>query len=310
MPRKAKPRRRLKLYFQGRAKPGKEGQAPKTRHRISVKDGRLRLQRPESKGVTPETFDFQSIKERIEESLKKGRPKAAKSFGESRVATGIPGLDEVMQGGFLKNSVNMVAGGSGTGKSIFCMHFLVNGIEKFNEPGVYISFEERPEKILRDMAGFNWNLEDKIRKNQLAILYYTPEQVEKVLTTGAGTVRDIVESMGAKRIIIDSITAFLLLHERELERRKALLKLFDIITKWGCTALLVSEHEQNPIQHESGALEFEVDSVIILYYVQKGDVRQRAIEIFKMRATRHSSKIFPMQITEHGIMVFPQESIF
>lgn len=283
---------------------------PKARHRISVKDGKLELQKPKGREKAGGAYDFLSIKKHIEASLRKTKPRTVKSFGESRVATGIRGFDGVMQGGFLKNSVNMVAGGSGTGKSILCMQFLVNGIEKFNEPGVYISFEERPEKILRDMRNFNWNLEDKIKKKKLAILYYTPEQVEKVLTTGAGTVRDVVESIGAKRLVIDSITAFLLLHNRELDRRRALLKLFDIITKWGCTALLTSEHEQNPVQHKAGALEFEVDSVIILYYVQKGDMRQRAIEIFKMRATKHATKIFPMQITDNGIVVFPEESVF
>jgi KaiC/GvpD/RAD55 family RecA-like ATPase len=264
MPGKARPR----LYFRGgpkKAKPVAKRRKripPKARHRISIRDGKLRLQRPGGRPEGAGEFDFQKIRKQIESSLKKTGPEPVKSFGESRVSTGIRGFDAVMQGGFLRNSVNMVAGGSGTGKSILCMQFLVSGIEKFNEPGIYISFEERPEKILRDMRSFNWNLEDKIKKNKLAILYYTPEQVEKVLTTGAGTVRDVVESIGAKRLVIDSITAFLLLHDRELDRRRALLR------------------------------------------------RQRAIEIFKMRATKHASKIFPMQITDNGITVFPEESVF
>jgi KaiC/GvpD/RAD55 family RecA-like ATPase len=245
-----------------------------------------------------------------EEPLTREEPVAQEKQSGDRCATGIEGFDGLMEGGFIRNSSNIVVGGSGSGKSIFSVQFLVNGIEKYGEHGVYISFEQDQKRLIRDMKKFGWKLEEKIKNNQLAIVHYTPEQVGRVLETGAGTVRDIVASINAKRVVIDSISAFLLLHESELERRKELLKLFTTLEKWGCTSLLISEQEQDPEKHESAALEFSCDGIIIIYYVRRGDVRTRAIEIFKMRATQHMNKIVPMEITDSGIAVFPQESVF
>jgi len=277
--------------------------------KIGLADGKMSVSRTKEQAAKISQFDFSSMKQKITSKLE-GDKRHAETYPIDRCTTGVEGLDEMMEGGFVKNSSNIVAGGSGSGKSIFCMQFLVNGIEKCREPGVYISFEEDKEKIFRDMSDFGWDLEGKIKKGQLAIVHYTPEQVGKVLETGAGTVRDVVESTNAKRVVIDSITAFLLLHETELEKRKNLLRLFETLEKWGCTALLISEHEQDPEKHESAALEFSVDGIIILYNIKKGDVRTRALEVYKMRATEHTTKIIPMQVTNRGISLFPDASVF
>lgn len=229
---------------------------------------------------------------------------------EERVKTGIPGLDGVMEGGFRKASVNLIAGGAGSGKSIFCMQFLVKGIEKYNENGIYISFEENQEKIIKDFERFGWDLKKKIDEGKLLILYYAPEQVEKVLEAGGGTVRDAIESINATRVVIDSLTAFTLLHENELKKRKGCLHLFDAIHKWGVTSLMTSEQEPDPDKHESIVLEFESDGVVLLYNVRKGDIRKRSLEIFKMRGTHHAAKIFPMKISEDGVVIFPEETVF
>ncbi len=227
-----------------------------------------------------------------------------------RTPTGIPGLDEVMEGGVKKGSVNLIGGGAGCGKSIFCMQFLANGIECYNENGIYISFEENEEKVLEDFKRFNWKIEEKIRNKKLLLLFYTPEQVQNVVEAGGGAVRDIIESLNAKRVVIDSLTAFTLLHETELEKRKAVLRLVDAMRNWGCTAMVTSEQEPDPDRHQSTVMEFEVDGVILLYNVRKGDIRERSLEIFKMRGTKHSAKIFPMKIDDNGITIFPEETIF
>jgi circadian clock protein KaiC len=253
---------------------------------------------------------MQVRKEKESVKITCSEPLSKKQSEEERVPTYIQGFDDAISGGFLKNSVNMIGGGAGSGKSIFCMQFLVNGIEKHNENCIYISFEEDEEKILRDMKKFGWNLEEKIKNKQLVILSYTPEEVDKVLETGAGTVRDIIDSIDAKRIVVDSMTAFLLLYKTEREQRKAALKLFESTSKWNCTTLITSEQEPDPERHSSTVTEFESDSVILLYNIRKGDVRERSIEIFKMRATLHSAKIFPMQITEKGIIVYPEQVVF
>lgn len=254
-------------------------------------------------------LDTSDIKSIIEQRLKK-KVKEEKPGAEKRIHTGIPGLDDVMEGGFRKYSVNLIGGGAGSGKSIFCMQFLVEGIDKYNENGVYISFEQDQKRILEDFKRFNWNLEKKIEEKKLVILHYTPEQVEKVLEAGGGTVRDVIESSDAKRLVIDSLTAFTLLHENELTKRKVSLQLFDAVHKWGCTALMISEQEPDPEKHKSNVMEFEADGVILLYNVRKGDIRERSLEIFKMRAVRHAAKIFPMKIDDKGIIIFPEETVF
>ncbi len=255
--------------------------------------------------------DFRKIKAEIEAEVRGdfGR-RSPGAVIKDRVATGIPGLDDVMGGGLRSNSVNLVAGGAGSGKTILGMQFLVNGIESYGQSGIYISFEQTEKEILEDMKGFDWQLDNKIKDKKLVILTYTPDQVENVLRVGGGTVRDTIESINAKRVVIDSLSAFTLLHEDALAQRKACIELFESIKKWSCTALLLSEQDENPDTHRSTVEEFEVDSVILLYNLRKGDSRERALEIFKMRGSKHSAKIFPMTISDTGIRTFPDQTVF
>ena len=278
------------------------------KHSISVDSGKLQVSRPKgfTKEIKNKSLHFEDMKKNIQNVFKND----SESSGENRVSTGIPGLDEVMESGFRRNSVNVIGGGAGTGKSIFAMQFLVDGIEKKNENGIYISFEESEDKILNDYKRFNWNLKDKIKNRQLFILHYTPEQVNKVLEMGGGVIRDTIDEVSAKRLVIDSVTAFTLLYEKDLEKRKALLQLFETINKWGITALLISEQEEDPDKHQATTIEFEVDGVVLLYNIRKGDIRERSLEVFKMRATQHAGRIFPMKIDNNGITIYPEETVF
>ena len=127
------------------------------------------------------------------------------AYYAERVPTGIKGLDEAMSGGFVRDSINLIAGGPGSGKSIFCMQYLVRGIEN-GENGVFVSFEQSEEKIRQDMARFGWKLEEKIAQKKLAILYFTPEQIENILQSGSDVLKDMIEYVGAKRLVIDSLS--------------------------------------------------------------------------------------------------------
>lgn len=254
-------------------------------------------------------LDFALVKKDIEKKLKETESKKPKTISQ-RVATGIPGLDETIENGIIKNSSVLVGGGAGSGKTIFCMQFLVNGIDEFDEPGVFISFEQTPEELLEDFSRFNWGLKKKIEQKKLVILHFTPEEVNKFLESGGGIVRDTIESIGAKRLVIDSLTAFTLLFKNDLTTRKAVLQLFKSMAKWNVTTLVTSEQEPDPENHISTIMEFEVDGVILLYNLRKGDVRERSLEIYKMRATQHSAKIFPMKIEDAGIIIYPEETVF
>ncbi len=223
-----------------------------------------------------------------------------------RVPTGIPKLNSLVSGGFKKESVNLVTGGPGSGKTIFATQFIMEGLKK-GETGIYITFEEKKKKFYEDMLVFGWDLEKYEKKKKFAFLEYTPEQVKKILTEGGGIVETVIEKLKAKRLVIDSITSFSLLYEDELTRKEAALALFELIDKWGCTAVLTSQ-DRSPNDHIiSAALEFETDAIVLLYHVKKKGVRTRALEVLKMRGTKTPEKTFDFKITKKGIIVNPRK---
>ncbi len=223
-----------------------------------------------------------------------------------RVSTGIPNLDPLIGGGFKRNSVNLIAGGAGCGKTIFAMQFIVEGVKK-NEPGMYITFEEKKEKVYEDMLEFDWDLEKYEREGKFVFLEYTPEQVKRILTEGGGIVEAIIEKIKVKRIVIDSVTSFSLLYEDELTKKEASLALFELIDKWNCTGILTSQDESRNGHAISAAMEFEADGIIVIYHVKKKGVRIRALEILKMRGTKIPEKTIAMEITNRGIVIDPKK---
>ena len=224
-----------------------------------------------------------------------------------RVSSGISKLDTLLQGGFQKNSINLVAGTAGSGKSIFAIQFLVEGFKK-GESGIYITFEEKKEKVYESMLEFGWDLAKYEKEGKFSFLEYTPEQVKKVLVEGGGIIEHIIEKMKAKRLVIDSITSFVLLYEDELTKKEAALALFELINKWDCTAVLTS---QGNVADESvtAAMEFEVDGIIFLYHRKQKGVRNRALEVIKMRGTKIPDKTFPFDITKEGIEVDTSKTV-
>ena len=226
-----------------------------------------------------------------------------------KAKTGIPGYDVMVNGGFEYQSVNLVAGSAGSGKTVFASQFLLNGVLKFNEPGIYVTFEEKKNKFYKDMESIGYDMKKVDATGKFLFLEYTPEQVRNVLIEGGGVIDSMIEKIGAKRLVIDSVTSFSLLYDDELSRKEAALALFDLINKWGCTALLTSQNEASEDEHIKVSLEFEVDSVTLLYHTLKKGKRIRALEILKMRRTKHSEKLVPLEITSKGIIVSPNEIV-
>ncbi len=226
-----------------------------------------------------------------------------------RVSSGIPGFDKLVQGGFKEKSINLVIGGPGSGKTIFAMMFLVEGFKK-GEPGIYVTFEEKKEKMYEDMKSFGWDIEKYEKEGLFSYLEYTPEQVKKVLIEGGGTIDSIVTKMKAQRMVIDSVTSFALLYKEELAKKEAALALFQMIDKWGCTAVLTSQDTSMHGAEISTALEFEVDSIVILYHEKKKGVRKRALEILKMRGTKVPNETYGLRIDGNGLAVMPEKVEF
>jgi len=226
-----------------------------------------------------------------------------------RISSGIPGFNRLVQGGFKENSINLVVGGPGSGKTIFAVMFLIEGLKK-GEPGIYVTFEERKEKLYEDMRSFGWDLEKYEKEGKFSYLEYTPEQVKKVLVEGGGTIDSIVTKMKIKRMVIDSVTSFSLLYKEELAKKEAALALFEMIDKWGCTAVLTSQDTSLNGLEISTALEFEVDSITIIYHKKVRGVRARALEVLKMRGTKIPNVTYGLRIDKSGLAVSSEKMRF
>ena len=220
---------------------------------------------------------------------------------ETRVSVGISNFDKLIEGGFEKNSINMVLGTSGSGKSIFATQFLIEGMKK-GEKCLYITFEEKKSRFYENMKDFGWDLQKYEDKGLFVFLEYTPAKVKTMLEEGGGQIESLVISNKVSRLVIDSITSFALLFEDELEKREAALSLFNMIREWSCTSILTLEEEpREDSRASSRALEFESDSIILLHFVRNKNTRIRSLEILKMRGTKHSKQIFEFDVTKKGI---------
>ena len=188
-----------------------------------------------------------------------------KTLRLERISSGIPKFDELIGKGFLRDTVNLIVGGAGSGKTIFATQFLVDGA-KIGEPGILVTFEEKKNRFYADMKGLGWDLEDLEKKKKFALIEYTPEQVKKMLEEGGGEIEVVIENIKAKRLVIDSISSFALLFETDLEKREAALSLFELLKKWKVTALLTLEQEPTigmTAEHIASPLEF-TDAFIAL----------------------------------------------
>jgi len=227
-----------------------------------------------------------------------------KKTNVGRVSSGIKNLDKIIQGGFEKNSTNLLVGGSGSGKSILAMQFLIDGIQK-GETVMYISFEEKKDDVYANMLEFGWDLAKYESEKKFFFLSYTAEKVKSMLDEGGGDIENIVLTEKISRIAMDSITTFVMLFESEVAMRENALSLFALLRGWDCTSLLI--YERDPLvdkKHSSRVLEFEADSIMLLYFTRIKSIRERFLEIYKMRGTKHSTNIFPYEIkTKKGIVV-------
>ena len=231
---------------------------------------------------------------------------------EERVPSGIPGLDDLIGGGFEPVSTTLVMGESGTGKTTFLSQFLYNGAVQYNEPGVLLTFEEPSESVLRHMKKYGFDFQSLEDQMLFQTINYRPHEIKKLVDEGGGLILDTITSLGAKRLAIDSLTSYAMLFETSYQAREAEILLFDILHKWKCTTMLSSEGLSTKKSGKAaGGIEHLVDGIIMLHHPRHQSVRYRAIEILKMRGTRQTEKVCPFEFVNGlGIKVYPGEEIF
>ena len=228
-----------------------------------------------------------------------------------RVPSGVSGLDELIGGGFEPGSTTLVMGETGCGKTTLLSQFVYNGAAKYNEPTVLLSFDEPHESVYRHMAAFGFDFKPLEEQNMFLPIIYRPHEVKKLVDEGGGLIWDSISSLGAKRLAIDSLTSYAMLFENLYRAREAELMLFELLRKWGCTTLISAEGlNDNRVEMAIG-MDYMCDGVIQLHHPRYQSSRYRAIEILKMRGTRHSEKLCPFEfVAGEGIKVFPGETVF
>lgn len=224
--------------------------------------------------------------------------------GIERVSSGIDGLDDMICGGFPKNSSVLVRGDTGTGKTILCLQYICHGAMEHDEAGVFISFAESKKCIHEHGRMFGWDLEKLEKRNKLAIIRYEPHEVMKVMEEGGGSIRDTIESLGTKRLAIDSINAYEMLFERRYKINESVLNLFELLRGWDTTALVAAESlimmPSGECRNRTGFLSY---GILNMYYFRHGAKRVRALEVVKMRDTTHTDEVRRFAIGKNGITV-------
>lgn len=216
-----------------------------------------------------------------------------------RVTTGIPGLDPLVGGGLIKNSINLITGGTGTGKTIFCCQFLWHGLLK-GEPGVFLSMEEYPEDIKSDVASFGWNFDQFEEKKMFKLVYQNPADMGDI----DAIIMDMVKDVDARRVVIDSTAVMGLAMKDHATLRKKLFGLIKTLKDAGCTCIITSEVlEDSKTLSRFGVEEFVADSVIILRYLGIGEISSRSLQVRKMRKTNHGKEIYPLDISSAGVAI-------
>src|SRR3989344_5355208 len=234
-----------------------------------------------------------------------------------RIPTGIKGFDDLVEGGFPEGRSILVSGSCGTGKTIFCTQYIFNGAKKFNDPGIYVTLDERPDLIRQDMLRFGWDLRKLEDENMMQIIDGSiaktglPSEEEfSMPATGFDVDKLLLEIMrtakriGAKRVVIDSVPALGFNFENEHEVRSAILKLSYLLSRIGVTTLLTSEVAEGENKFgKYGIEEYVVDGVVVLHYMGIGTRSNRTLHVRKMRATNHSEDLHPLKIGSQGIVI-------
>jgi KaiC/GvpD/RAD55 family RecA-like ATPase len=243
----------------------------------------------------------------------------------ARTPTGVPGLDEILGGGFPQGRVLLVLGEPGAGKTILCSQFLVNGVTKFGENGLFVSMEEGKGHYTREMNAFGWDLASAEKEGKFSFVDASPirtipgEVRIGKLTIGRQdfslislleVIRNSAKAINALRVVVDPVSLLLFQYPDETLRRKALMDLVEALSETGATCVLSSELRRVGLKGRTLQIEeYLVHGVILMQTIAAGRTMERTIQVEKMRETQIDRQPRPYRITEKGIEVYPRESV-
>ncbi|WP_435197160.1 RAD55 family ATPase [Natronomonas sp. EA1] len=228
------------------------------------------------------------------------------------VETGVEGLDAILNGGIARRAAVLVSGRPGTGKSILGLQYLYNGVEQFDERGIYLSFEES-ERDIREAAesiGFeNWA--EHVENGDITVFDKRQLLQEDEFAGTLDTLMAELDGGDYDRLVLDSLTMFGLFFDTEREKRTYLLKFVDVLKEFGLTSLLVAEQsEAFPTAGGVSLENFLTDGNIFMLQTPTEAGVNRYLWVSKMRKQEIQTDIFPMEITQGGIAVYERAAGF
>ena len=225
--------------------------------------------------------------------------------------TEVNNLDKILGGGIPEGSSVLLAGGSGSGKTILGSEFLFNGVSKHDEKGIYICLTEPKSKMVKNLKNFNFYDQKAVDDGDVYFLdMEVAEKLREMLllnpSTLVRTIVDVVKDTGAKRVVIDSVTAVCNSLDDKAEIRDFIFRLGAELASLDCTALLISEIPPREYKFSVfGVEEFISDGIILLGdFERKGNII-RTLQVVKMRGIEHSMNKQVMQITKNGVKLMP-----
>ena len=235
-------------------------------------------------------------------------PQAAPSL--PKAPTGIAGFDEVTFGGLPAGRPSLVCGSAGCGKTLFATTFLVNGATRFGEPGVFVSFEERAEDLVANVASLGYDLDGLVAEGKLAIDHVRVERSE-IEETGEYDLEGLfirlgfaVDSIGAKRVVLDTIETLFSGFSDPALLRSELRRLFGWIKERGLTAIITGERGEGQLTRQ-GLEEYVSDCVVLLDNRVQDQITTRRLRVVKYRGSAHGTNEYPFLIDDQGISVLP-----
>ncbi len=229
----------------------------------------------------------------------------------AKTPTGISGLDKITNGGLPAGRTTLIAGGAGSGKTLLAMEFLVGGIEKFDEPGVAMTFEETGEELTTNLASLGHDLK-KLENQKKLILDYVHVERRQIEETGEYDLEGLfirldhsIKAINAKRVVLDTIEVLFAGLRNEAIVRSELRRLFRWLKDRGVTAVITAEAGDGTTLTRHGLEEYVADCVIFLDHRVNEQISTRRIRVVKYRGSTHGTNEYPFIINSAGISVLP-----
>ena len=240
--------------------------------------------------------------------------KALKKQSLAKTLTGIHGLDEITEGGLPKGRPTLICGDAGSGKTIFSVEFIVKGAIEYNEPGVIIAFEEKSEELAANVASLGFDLNKLIAAKKIKIDHIQIDRSE-IEETGEYDLDGLfirlgyaIDSIGAKRVVLDTIENLFSGLSNHAILRAELRRLFTWLKDKGVTAVITGERGEGKLTRQ-GLEEYVSDCVILLDHRIQNQISTRRLRVIKYRGSVHGTNEYPFLIDEDGISVLPVTSL-